>query len=757
MGASIVGLTPRSRASPQFSASHRLCCCHRLGRHSTASMDPPEPIQEWNQYPDLLGDVGLGSLSFQDSVLDNPPIPTRAGLYVYLDSMLRGRPVFDDSAVIDFLNSRYKQDISSLIADLILASLDVLANAINRNEPSRSINLLRSFLVNKLPVFIHNNYAAMIFEPLTVEHCIRQALARVDPAAFPSFSEMFDPLNSLLSEARQEFLFACALHQLIPEQSIGDILGDVPMQSLPAGGKYSKDSLVQQCTSNPAKIDDYISELENMEGNAGEIAAAITQILHTLCVNNDTMTLKAICNSICRRPTTLDITILFTRPSLLLQPLCNILDNWQEHEDQGEHQPVYDEFGAILLLVVMVQHRIKLHPGDFGTSNSGSFLHKYFERGAVSQSLDDLTDHQSQILGNWIKGLFEGEGISDELMSTCNPRDFHLLVATLFDQSLKACQAQLLALETLKGGFEYLLEPFLLPSLAVGLTWFINELWKVHEESKKVNTLLPALQALLKPPSMPHDSQYTHEAVLSVIAKPLSDALGHVQKHFPSRPDISPLLKILETYTKDQRQGSIAIKDLNSWSATPDGSMLAALRQTLQTLILWGVTSTSSTDTSPPSYTHCQLLDTTRILGAQAVLNTLIDEVNETANADVALDVIVVMILTASNKTLQPSPAKAQLSLSDVLQIQFSEVEELSRTDPRRASTIVRFHRRVEALSMSKHILASAGDTFMTDAAHGMVDDPSADINNVLGEAEEQIANAQEFLATDNTALLGVA
>ena len=719
-------------------------------------MDTQESMQEWNHYPDLLGDVALGALSFQDSVLDNPPIPTRAGLYVYLNSMLYRRPAFDDSAVIDFLNTRYKQDVSGLIADLILASLDVLANAMYRSEPPRSINLIRSFLVNKLPVFIHNNYAAMIFEPLTVEHCIRQALARVDPAAFPSFSEMLDPLGSgLLSEARSEFLFACALHQLIPEQSIGDILGDIPMQSLPAGGRYSKDSLVQQCTSNPAKIDEYISELENMEGNAGEIAAAIMDILHTLCANSDTLTLKSICNSICRKPAALDVIILFTRPSSLLQPLCNILDNWQEHEDQGEYQPVYDEFGSILLLVVVVQHRFKLLPEEAGITSPDSFLLQYFKIGAVSQTLDDLSEHQNQILGNWIKGLFEGEGISDELMSTCKPREFHLLVATLFDQSLKACQAQVLGLDTLKGGFEYLLEPFLLPSLVAGLTWLSHRLWESNETSKNVNTIIPAIHALIKPPSIPHDSSYTHEAVVSVIAKPLSDALSHVQKQHPSRSDISPLLRILENYTKDQRYGTIALSELNTWSATQGGSLLAALRQTLQTLILWGVTSTSSAETSPPSYTHCQLLNTVRILGAPAVLNTLIDEANETANADIALDIIVIMIITSSSKSYQTQSAKPQVSLQDVLQMRFAEVEDLSRTDPGRAGTIVRLHRRVEASSMSKHVLGDAADTFMTDVGH--VGDPSADISNVLGEAEEQIANAQELLAGDSTALLGVA
>lgn len=148
-----------------------------------------------------------------------------------------------------------------------------------RTEPQRTINILRSFLVNKLPAFL-GNYTAITFAPLSIETCIGQALLRIDPHAFPSLSQMFDfsSKSSSVSEARQEFLFSCALHRLIPEGSIEVLLGDVPMQSLPASGRYMKADLVSECTSNPAKIEDLIGELENMEGNAGEIAGALFEV-----------------------------------------------------------------------------------------------------------------------------------------------------------------------------------------------------------------------------------------------------------------------------------------------------------------------------------------------------------------------------------------------------------------------------------------------------------------------------------------------
>lgn len=63
------------------------------------------------------------------------------------------------------------------------------------------------------------------------------------------------------------------------------------------------------------------------------------QIMHTLCANNDTMTLKGICNVLSSKPVALDVIMLFTRPSVLLQPLSHALDSWQDHEDQGQPLP----------------------------------------------------------------------------------------------------------------------------------------------------------------------------------------------------------------------------------------------------------------------------------------------------------------------------------------------------------------------------------------------------------------------------------
>lgn len=115
--------------------------------------------------------------------------------------------------------------------------------------------------------------------PISMEMCISHALGRLDPNAFPSFSQMFSMQgSSVLSDARQEFLFACASHKLIRESSIEQLLGENPMQTLSSGGPYVKDDLVSQINNNHERAEQLIGEIESMEGNAGAIVGAVVEV-----------------------------------------------------------------------------------------------------------------------------------------------------------------------------------------------------------------------------------------------------------------------------------------------------------------------------------------------------------------------------------------------------------------------------------------------------------------------------------------------
>jgi mediator of RNA polymerase II transcription subunit 5 len=169
------------------------------------------------------------------------------------------------------------------------------------------------------------------------------------------------------------------------------------------------------------------------------------------------MSLKTLCSHLASRPSSLDVMLLFDEPTIILQPICELLDGWRYEEDQGEYQPVYEEFGSILLLVLAFVYRYELSTVDLGLHNNTSFIGKLLVRGAISSSMDELSEQETDQLDGWIRGLFnsaEGGGLGDEPMSNCPPQDFYLLVPTLFHQVVLACSSGYLSDEALKGGLE---------------------------------------------------------------------------------------------------------------------------------------------------------------------------------------------------------------------------------------------------------------------------------------------------------------
>ena len=93
-------------------------------------------------------------------------------------------------------------------------------------------------------------------------------------------------------------------------------------------------------------------------------------------------------------------------------------------------------------------------------------------------------------------------------------------------------------------------------------------------------------------------------------------------------------------------------------------------------------------------------------------------------------------------------------------------MDDVARTDAPRASTIVRLHRRVDALLAAPKVViggdngGGAGGVGGVDAGfvvNGGDGEPAPDINDVLGEAEDEMATTQGFLDSRNASLLGLA
>ncbi len=168
------------------------------------------------------------------------------------------------------------------------------------------------------------------------------------------------------------------------------------------------------------------------------------------------MSLKLLCVEIVQKPQALDILLLFETIHSVLGPLCQLLDNWRYEEDQNEYQPVYEEFGSILLLVLAFTNRYALKPSDIGLYSPKSSVRKIINQAHVNRGKEKLSEQEDKHLNGWILGLFdsEGGGLGDDLMSSCPPQDFYLLVAPLFYQIVVGYSHGFINDDTLKGGVE---------------------------------------------------------------------------------------------------------------------------------------------------------------------------------------------------------------------------------------------------------------------------------------------------------------
>lgn len=169
------------------------------------------------------------------------------------------------------------------------------------------------------------------------------------------------------------------------------------------------------------------------------------------------MALKILCSQLARKPLALDVILLFEKPASILHPLCELLDSWKYEEDQGEYQPVYEEFGSVLLLTLAIAYRYNLSASDLGAKSTDSFVAKLLYQGSISRPSDNhLSDETKGHLDAWIRGLFDQDagGLSDDLISCCTPQEFYLLVPTLFQHIVMAFRTGHLSEDGLKGGVE---------------------------------------------------------------------------------------------------------------------------------------------------------------------------------------------------------------------------------------------------------------------------------------------------------------
>ncbi|KAF2720785.1 Med5-domain-containing protein [Polychaeton citri CBS 116435] len=667
-----------------------------------------------------LDKKGLPKLSddqVRNSVTDLPLVSSRAGTYIWINACLFARPLTDDMTLMQLLHARGADNIQASAVDLLVASFEILTNALLIKESDQSVDLIKSFICNRLPPLLAS--VSNLLLPLTSEQCIQMGFSNINIDPLPPLTDGADVIREQLQVTRSEFLQACILHALVSDTTVAVIL-QRPSTALPKAQKLNKDMLVQQCAHNTGKVEGLIESLKAMQGNAGAIAGCIVDIVNNCCNLKDTMSLKAVCMSLIKHIPSIDVIFQYNQPMHLILPMCSLLNDWVHEQDQSELQPPYEEFAVIFLLVLVVINRYNLRKEDIGILDNENFILTMMRDQSTSSALESMPDVQKERLAKWIEGLYatdeqdETSGINDEVMSQCPPQAFYQLVPTLFEQSVIARKSNAVPVATLLGGLELLLEPFLLPSLIGGLSWMIKHSWEDHGDA---DILLAMLNKLLKPSSPSSDTQAMHKAILGIIATPLAQSLETLKRK-SFKKDVNGLLEILRPHLNQQRSTQASSTEVQQWAVAFEEDYAKAISTNVRHVVKW---ITAVGPNPPPSFSFRLYVTLIELIGPEAVLDAMLDEIAQLTVAGKgaeALDVCAAIVCA-------PSPDRATGSaLQRVLHLRSLDTEGLLDAPASRSEATLRLQRRVDAhhtamltasTSMTMPMQDQAADQMMQD------------------------------------------
>ena len=539
-----------------------------------------EMVQQGHTQPGNNEQDDFETAQFKQSLPEVEVIASQHGTFVYLDAMLSATKTIDDQTLFTFLEGRHNQSYALMFSDLLSSSFLVLSKAsgLDRNNAGHT----QIFICNKVPNVL-SLIASSSFSTFNSESAVIEAWPRI----------RLGLTTTELARCGQHFLQACSLLQLISEKARNELQGSEDSVVAPTSQLLTKEDVVAQVNNGQLRLSDLVNRLLDLSGSAAAVAQAIVEIIMTYSSNKEPHHLKDIANALVRKPGTINSLALFVPPSYWLSPLCTLLDDWRWDEIHGESQPLYDEFGSILLCITLAKRRLSLIKAELGIGNAGGFVSKYLDQEGTDMALEDLTEESKGHLGEWIKALYVDEGLNDELTTSCSPQAFYLFLPTLLRQSLLALQNGILGRDTLKSGLGFLLEPFLMPSLVSALLW-------IHKTSDREarQVILPIL---VETPS--GEAKDIHQTITQTIG--------------PSSAFSS------------ERQGAGKPSDLSK-------RLSAAVES-----------STTPTSLSASLDFHCQ------VVGVEESIKVMIEvllRVSGTPNFQAALDVLAILVCTADRQ-----------------------------------------------------------------------------------------------------------
>ncbi|KAK9238219.1 mediator complex, subunit Med5 [Lipomyces kononenkoae] len=447
------------------------------------------------------------------------------------------------------------QSSDSGICNLVSAAFESLSFCAMTHDHTR-ITLWKYFIVNRLPLIFQKHISEK--PGSSFEYSLRRtlfmidenALAIVNARAANDIDVMFSAPTTPY-DVRHEFLKSMAQLGSISFAGADRILGR-NSDDLQSGGNIEKPLEVEEVITSLFQMDSYefetfirqfVTDVETMGCvSQGAAVDVLVELLSLLSVQRETVKLRILAQEVALSTMTMNIMLLYRDPYEILRPLITCMDTWS-YEDDSNFQDNYTDFGLILLLICSFYYHFQLDLAKMDPLNENSFCMRYLTSSGVGHPIETLGQERSDLLGGWIMGLFDMNGISDDMMRSCSPMDYALLVPTIFQQSVAACNRNFMDVDTLKGGLEYFLQPFLLSSVVGALHWLAHDLWTLRE----FDIPLQILQALIIPQFLSDEARPIHKIVLRIGGLPIYNIIQEILRKVTQLPDTINFNGIMDT------------------------------------------------------------------------------------------------------------------------------------------------------------------------------------------------------------------
>ncbi|CDO94593.1 unnamed protein product [Kluyveromyces dobzhanskii CBS 2104] len=193
----------------------------------------------------------------------------------------------------------------------------------------------------------------------------------------------------------------------------------------------------------------------------------------------------------------------------------------------------YVTYGLALSFVAFLRttYEVDVEPfvQNFEESYTLRFLSSIEDIPEIFVLQNESVEESKLYLQNWLRDLFVNGSISDSQMRNTNVKDLINLIPFIFKQTVIAVQTGAVSnISNLSIGFEYFLQPFLMPGLIKIMFWleyYLHSLKNNNPRPEVLSSCWEFINILICPPSLDDDAKGLHFIILKLNCVKLLNVL----------------------------------------------------------------------------------------------------------------------------------------------------------------------------------------------------------------------------------------